>query len=58
MNAQPENNIKNNDNVWENIKIEEDKAEGGQIISYIKKGRGYSRTKATTWGRALRTCIR
>ena len=27
MNAQPENNIKNNDNVWENIKIEEDKAE-------------------------------
>jgi hypothetical protein len=42
MNAQPENNIKNNDNVWENIKIEEDKAEGGQIISYIKKGRGYS----------------
>lgn len=45
MNAQPENNSKNNDNVWENIKIEEDKAEGGQIISYIKKGRGLQRTK-------------
>ncbi|ENV14689.1 hypothetical protein F965_00035 [Acinetobacter schindleri NIPH 900] len=31
--------------VWKNIKIEEDEVEGGQIITFVKKGHGIRKTK-------------
>lgn len=45
MNALSENNTNKASDIWDKIKIEDDKEEGGQVITYTKKGHGTIKTK-------------